>query len=269
MDRFVNEKDYALLDSDRYTFCVLSRILGGNNTLVLTDHDSMILCFSGEPFPVWIWNADDASEEEYEKIYLLAKENGLTDGKHRFNIKYGLAEYFIRRAVADGIEFSIETNMFAYDCPESIAPSAGCDGSIHQCTADDIDELVELMDLMHHAIDADYQSEEEYRKNAAAGVERKGMYFWKNAAGKTVACCSWNGNGSGLASINLVYTREEERRKHYAGNLVFQVTEIVRKAGFLPMLYTDADYVASNACYEKIGYVLRGKLCTIGSSAVS
>jgi len=26
----------------------------------------------------------------------------------------------------------------------------------------------------------------------------------------------------------------------------------------------DADYVASNACYEKIGYVLRGKLCTIG-----
>lgn len=26
------------------------------------------------------------------------------------------------------------------------------------------------------------------------------------------------------------------------------------------MLYTDADYVASNACYEKIGYVLRGKV---------
>ena len=25
-----------------------------------------------------------------------------------------------------------------------------------------------------------------------------------------------------------------------------------------------ADYIASNACYEKIGYVLRGKLCTIG-----
>jgi len=30
------------------------------------------------------------------------------------------------------------------------------------------------------------------------------------------------------------------------------------------MLYTDADYVASNKCYEKIGYILRGKLCTIG-----
>lgn len=29
------------------------------------------------------------------------------------------------------------------------------------------------------------------------------------------------------------------------------------------MLYTDADYKASNACYEKIGYDLIGKLCTI------
>ena len=27
---------------------------------------------------------------------------------------------------------------------------------------------------------------------------------------------------------------------------------------------TDADYEASNACYKKIGYVLRGKLCSIG-----
>ena len=25
----------------------------------------------------------------------------------------------------------------------------------------------------------------------------------------------------------------------------------------------DADYAASNACYEKIGYVLRGSLCTV------
>ena len=33
--------------------------------------------------------------------------------------------------------------------------------------------------------------------------------------------------------------------------------------GYTPMLYTNADYTASNACYSKIGYVLRGKLCTI------
>jgi predicted GNAT family acetyltransferase len=67
-----------------------------------------------------------------------------------------------------------------------------------------------------------------------------------------------------MASIGLVYTRDEYRRKHYAEHLVYQVSEIVSDLGYLPMLYTDADYVASNACYEKIGYILRGKLCTIG-----
>ena len=69
-----------------------------------------------------------------------------------------------------------------------------------------------------------------------------------------------------MATINLVFTRPEFRRRHYAENLVYQVTKIATDLGYVPMLYTDADYAASNACYEKIGYVLRGKLCTIGSA---
>ncbi len=67
-----------------------------------------------------------------------------------------------------------------------------------------------------------------------------------------------------LASISFVYTRPEYRRKHYAENLVYQVTKLAMQAGYTPMLYTDADYKASNACYEKLGYKLQGKLCTIG-----
>ena len=54
--------------------------------------------------------------------------------------------------------------------------------------------------------------------------------------------------------------RPEFRRKHYAENLVYRVTKPAIDAGYVPMIYTDAEYTASNACYEKIGYVLRGKL---------
>ena len=68
-----------------------------------------------------------------------------------------------------------------------------------------------------------------------------------------------------MASIGLVYTLPEYRRKHYAEHLVYQVTRKAEAAGFVPMLYTNADYEASNACYEKIGYVLRGNLCSIGA----
>ena len=44
---------------------------------------------------------------------------------------------------------------------------------------------------------------------------------------------------------------------------MYEVTKIALDNGYIPMLYTNADYKASNACYEKIGYELKGKLCTI------
>lgn len=154
--------------------------------------------------------------------------------------------------------------MFAYDNPAPIAPNITCDGALHQCVESDVDELVEFMDLFHHAIDADYQTEEEYYEKAKEGIKYGSFFFWKNAQGRNVASCHWHPN-DGMAAVGLVYTREEARRKHYAEHLVYQVSMIAKNAGFMPMLYTDADYVASNACYEKIGYILRGKLCTIAA----
>lgn len=106
------------------------------------------------------------------------------------------------------------------------------------------------------------EDKESYRVKAEDAVRNGSLYLWENSEGVYTASCSWH-QVLDMASVSLVYTREEHRRKHYAENLVYQVTLIAKEAGLVPMLYTDADYVASNACYEKIGYVLRGKLCTI------
>lgn len=78
--------------------------------------------------------------------------------------------------------------------------------------------------------------------------------------GKGSCSCKLNDR---FALINSVYTFPNERRKHYAQNLVYRVTRKVSDMGYIPMLYTDADYKASNNCYENIGYILRGKICTI------
>ena len=263
MDNFVDERDYGLLAQDKYTFSVLSRIIGSECQIRLTDHEKLIICFTGQPYPVWIWTPDGASEDDLERAYQTAKDNLLIDGEHRFNTKYEPAEYFIKRASEDGIKLQITTNLFAYDCPSSIAPSAAVDGGIHKCTEDDIDALVDFFDMFHNAVGIDKQSREEYRKSAEEAVSAGMIYLWKNAEGKFVASCNWH-PVKDMASIGLVFTRDEYRRMHYAEHLVYEVTEIARKAGYLPMLYTDADYTASNACYEKIGYILRGKLCTVG-----
>ena len=63
--------------------------------------------------------------------------------------------------------------------------------------------------------------------------------------------------------VGNVYTLPERRRHGYAASLVYAITKIIAESGNIPTLYTDADYVASNVCYESIGYVKRGSLCTV------
>lgn len=263
MDNFVDERDFELLAQDKYTFSVLSRIIRGECEIRLTDHERMIVCFTGQPYPVWIWTPDGASEDEFERAYQLAKGLNVMDGEHRFNIKYELAEYFIDRAKKDGLDLKITTNLFAYDCPSPIAPSSVVDGKIHQCTKEDFDIMVDFFDMFHEAVGIDKESRETYRTYAENDIGKGSLYVWETEDGKYASSCNWH-PVQDMASIGLVYTRDEYRRRHYAEHLVYQVTKIAQDAGYLPMLYTDADYVASNACYEKIGYILRGKLCTIG-----
>ncbi|MBQ6587475.1 MAG: GNAT family N-acetyltransferase [Butyrivibrio sp.] len=262
MDNFVDERDYKLLDGDRYTFFVLRRILGQECALIASDHERLIICHSKNPYPVWVWTPDDADEAELERAYQELQKNSFIDGEHTFNLKYELANFIIKRAAEEGKELSITMNMMAYDCPAPIEPGHA-EGKLRKCTDEDYTTLVDFIDGFHVDTGVDVQSRDVYKEQARRNIEDGRTYLWQDAAGKIVACCKYNPNDS-MAGINLVYTLPEERRKHYAENLVYQVTKLAADEGLLPMLYTNADYVASNECYKKIGYILRGSLCTIG-----
>lgn len=102
MDNFADERDYKLLENDKYTFFILRRIIDNPCELLLSDHEKLILCYSGNPYPVWIWTPDDSSAEEMDRAYSLAQENGLFDGKRNFIVKYQLAERFMETASHEG-----------------------------------------------------------------------------------------------------------------------------------------------------------------------
>lgn len=266
MDSYVDERDYRLLNQDRCTFFVLRRIIEGNCQLLLSDHRRLIICYTGEPYPVWIWMPDQAPESVMEEAYRQVLEHGLLVLGRRINLKVELAEYLIRRAARDGIKLAISTNMFAYTCQSPLKPAVKADGGIHRCTMEDTDELVEFFDQFHREIGIDLKDADGYRADAQACIETGNMYLWKTENGESASSCKYAPNG-GMAAVNLVYTRPEHRRKHYAENLVYAVTLAAIRAGYIPMLYTDADYSASNACYTRIGYELRGRLCTLSVMA--
>ena len=263
MDNHVSERDIELLESDKYTFFVLGRVMTGECGFLRTDHKSVIICYTCQPFPLWIWTADGIADDWKEEIYQIVRENFLAKGEYRINLKYELAQYFLPRAKQDGFDLSIITNMHAYDCPRPVEPEIRADGQLYQCRQQDADELAEFIFSMSDELNIDRKSLEEFREDARQEIETGTAYFWKNSEGINVCSCKYTPNGQ-MASINRVFTRPQYRRRHYAQNLVYAVTKIVRDQDMMAMLYTDADYEASNACYEKIGYVLRGKLCTIG-----
>lgn len=275
MDHYVDERDYRLLENDKYTFCVLRSIMGGECSVLLTDHERIIICHSNQPFPVWIWTPDNATEQEMENVWQMITEKFPFEEDYTFNMKYELAEFFIKKANVSVFnnqntgkekkKLTIKINMFAYDCLNPIRPEGNVDGKVHQCTLDDIEEIAEISELFQTETGIDHQSYEQNCANAEQFVNSKHIFFWEDGNGNHVASCTYRPDANGkMASISLVYTREDARRKHYAENLVYNITQKVKDEGYVPMLYTNADYAASNACYEKIGYELRGKLCTVG-----
>ena len=265
MDSFVNEKDFDLLARDPYTFAVLDRILREDCDLILADHRGLIMCHSEAPYPVWIWTPDECPEDLREKAWKLAEEyRPLSDG-YRINMKHDLAAFFMKKAEQTGRKARYRMQLFAYDCPCPVAPDQAADGSLYRCTSEDLEEAADLMALFYPEIGEHVPPRERIVEKAREHIEKNEFFFWKDAEGKAVACCSYRLH-RGLASLGSVFTRPEYRRKHYAQHLVYEVTRFVKELGYMPMLYTDADYQASNACYEKIGYILRGRLCTIAAA---
>ena len=264
MDTQTDQRDLKLLEGDKYTFAMLSRLLNDSCRLTLTDHERLIICHSAEPYPVWILTTNDITLEEKEQAWQTsAQACPMTDG-YRYNLKYDLAVFFLTKAKEQGIDAAITMNLFAYDCPNPLAPEHTAAGHIHPCTPDDLEEAADIIKRFHEEVGIDQSNDDETLAKAEKLIKENHFFFWKDDFNRTVASCSYTPNGD-LAALSSVYTFPAHRRKHYAENLVYQVTRIVESTGAVPMLYTDADYAASNACYEKLGFGSNGIICQISA----
>ena len=265
MDRFVNDKDYELINKDRCSFYVLNKILHGECDLILSDHKDIIFCHSTSPYPLWIWTPDNASIDVYEKVWNLIQEYKPFLSSYRYNIKYGLADYLIKKGKENNINIEMFEELCAYECDNPIKPNFVEDGYLYKCTSDDFDEALKMFIDFNYSIDRKEISIELTKESVRSKIDNETLFFYKNQNDDVVACCSYNIADKTLGSIGPVYTKPEYRRRHYAQFMVYHITTMIKEKGFTPMLYTNANYVASNECYKKIGYKLKGRLCTIYS----
>lgn len=89
--------------------------------------------------------------------------------------------------------------------------------------------------------------------------DSKTFFVWRNDMGKIVCMASYSIT-DGQAKVSHVYTPLEERKKGYASNLIYNITNVLLAKNLTPCLYTDYNYLPSNKAYMNVGYKDNGVL---------
>ena len=251
---------FALHGDDAITFFVLTRILNGPCAHIHTDGENVMICHSERSYPVWVWCRDEDDADAVAAVADCLKAHFPLAEGYRYNLSYGMLER-LRHADAAFAQMKIETNMLSYRLDELLPASHPCGGHMEAASMADLDTLAPLlqaavMEMEHRERPLDVLKAS-LEEKIAAGQQ----FVWYDAGGQLTAMTSYRVDGC-YGGVTGVYTLPAHRRHGYAMNLVHGVTARVLERGLTPMLYTDADYAASNTCYQKIGYRQVGSLCT-------
>lgn len=258
--------DRSLLEQDKLSYAVLFNVLGGKVKKIMTDHKRIIIAHTAAIFPTWIWAPDDVTEKELDIIYREIRDAFVPIQDYRFNTKYEIAEYLIKRFAEEKITLQIATNIAAYECITPKAPNKQVDGQLELMKKEDVELAACMIREASVAIGDRIMTEEESIEAAKEQLGRRCLYIWRDAAGVPVAFCDRNADDH-YTKVSQVYTVPEARSKGYAGRMIYEICTDIVACGQIPMLYADADYAPSNRCYQNIGFVLKGKIATIENVA--
>lgn len=240
------------------SFSVLHNILHFNCKDIYTNHNSIVICYSTPPYPIWVYVKDIENIEDIKVVKDCLKNNYLLKGD--FNIIAD--EKLLNKLIELDDYFSntkIKMDLLSYRLDELIDISYKVDGHFELAKEKDLDYLAVLFKDMIYEMEQLTFSIDECKEKVKTHLSNKTLFTWINSKDEIVCLTSKGGFGS-YSKISSVYTLPSERRKGYAINLVYNVSRIIKEEGLTPVLYTDGGYVASNECYKKIGFYQVGRL---------
>ncbi len=251
------------LVENNITFSILHRILKNECTDIYTNNKSIIICYSYPPYPVWVWCKDVDNDDDIINISNCLKYNYLLVDNYNIILS---CELLNKLKEIDDIfnQLSLNMELLSYKLTEIKTINHLCDGYMRLATYSDVDDLSLIFRDLHFEMEGFNFSLEECNSKVIDLLERSELYIWVNKNDKIVATASKSVEGK-YVKIGLVYTIPEYRRRGYAINLVYSLTEILLDDDLIPILYTNGSYKASNECYKKIGYKQVGRLCNVGN----
>lgn len=250
-----------LMREEAITYSVLIKILQNDCAHIFTDLENVVICHSGEPYPVWVWCRDTGSDANVAEIARCIKEELPLERGYDHILSYELLE----RLKARDIYFrdvGTKMGLLSYRLDAINDIDHPTEGAMSLVREDEIPSLIGVRHDMTMEMEGRDLSLERCEATLRLYVEKNALFAWRSNAGEIVALTVRDDQGE-YSKISMVYTLPQHRRKGYAINLVHGVTETMLADGLIPILYTDSGYAASNACYQKIGYQQVGSLTSI------
>lgn len=248
----------SLMEKEAITYSVLMKILQGQCADIFTDHENMVVCYSSQPWPVWVWCQDMFMAKE---IGACLKENFPVEQGYEIIMSCELLEQlrqeddYFRRA-------GHKMGLLSYRLDQINLINYPCEGHMDCVREEEIPSLISAWQAMRIEMEGRHITPERCVETMSRMVAEKVLFAWRLKDG-TITALTAKGNQPPYSKVTSVYTLPAHRRKGYAINLVHSVTKTILDDGLIPILYTDAGYEASNACYRKIGYELVGRLTSI------
>ena len=254
----------AEFQKDKYKFNLIFKNLPSPELELYSDEESYMFCRGSKNLPTWIWTSDDFDESKIEEIEELILMYLTDNERDKFTCKKELYDLLIKRNFTN-INKDDYFEMGFLMCNHTKMPKV-CDGILSKPTKNDSDILAKYWyDDNMEMNGVDQITMEQAIKDVESFIVDDKFYILRNAEGKIVCMASYNIVGE-QAKINHVYTPTEERKKGYAANLIYLMTNDILKRGLVPILYTDYNYIPSNKAYINAGYEDKGILINFSCS---
>ena len=242
------------------TYSVLYRILQNDCTDIFYN-ESVIVCYSNPPYPIWVWCRDASKISDIISIANCIKTNYPVDKNFNIIMCYDVLEQLKKHdSYFENISFKME--LFSYQLRVINEIDYLCDGHAALAELADLDVISCVFKDMYYEMEGLVFSVQECREKALDLINHNQLYVWKNKNSEIVALTSKIIEGK-YGSISSVYTLPMVRRKGYAINLVHKVSQELLSNDITPILYTNGNNIAPNDCYRKIGFEQVGRICNI------
>ncbi|BBF44071.1 acetyltransferase GNAT family protein [Lachnospiraceae bacterium KM106-2] len=255
--------DTEIMKNNRITFSILAAILKNQPDRVYTDHKRIIICQSCRPFPVWVWTVETITADEKQQIAECLHVEFPVEEGYTYNMSHQLADQLQRNPVFDH-KLKIQFILFSFRCDRVLMSNDHCEGAMRKACNKDIDVLTQYKYEFETEALGSEPDREQCKRSVQQKIENGTFFVWENQEHEITSMASIVLD-DGMAKFSNVYAVPRFRRKGYTFNLMRSVTQIILEKGLVPVLYTNADYPASNGCYKKVGYQQVGSLCTIGA----